>query len=101
VNRRHFLGLFGLGVAGIALDQAIPFNRVWSFPKEIKIAFFPPVMFGGGEPEYLVLELEQFAHAIPEVMQSDKRLYDFLYDDHAIKIYTRIKPWPSAAQPER
>lgn len=35
MNRRNFLGLFGAGVAGIAIEQAIPFGRVWSFPKEI------------------------------------------------------------------
>jgi hypothetical protein len=35
LNRRNFLSLFGAGVAGLALDQAIPLGRVWSFPKEI------------------------------------------------------------------
>lgn len=24
-------------VGGVLLEQAIPFNRVWSFPKEIKV----------------------------------------------------------------
>lgn len=38
MNRRSFLSLFGAGVAGIALEQAIPLGRVWSFPKEIVIA---------------------------------------------------------------
>lgn len=38
MNRRSFLGLFGAGVAGIAISKAIPFGRVWSFPKEIVIA---------------------------------------------------------------
>ena len=37
MDRRGFLGLLGMGVAGIALEQAIPFNRVWSFPKKIVI----------------------------------------------------------------
>ena len=40
MNRRNFLSLFSAGVAGIALEQAIPLGRVWSFPKEIKIASF-------------------------------------------------------------
>jgi hypothetical protein len=35
MNRRHFLSLLSAGVAGIALEQAVPFNRVWSFPKNI------------------------------------------------------------------
>ena len=38
MDRRKFLGLFSAGVAGIALEQAIPLGRVWSFPKEIVIA---------------------------------------------------------------
>ena len=29
--------MLGIGVAGVALEQAIPFGRVWSFPKEIII----------------------------------------------------------------
>ena len=35
MNRRGFLSLFGLGIAGIALEQAVPLGRVWSFPSEI------------------------------------------------------------------
>jgi hypothetical protein len=35
IDRRRFLGFLGAGVAGVALEQAIPFGRVWSFPKEI------------------------------------------------------------------
>lgn len=38
MNRRGFLSLLGLGIAGVALEQAIPLGRVWSFPKEIVIA---------------------------------------------------------------
>lgn len=38
MNRRRFLGWMGAIVGGVALEQAIPFHRVWSFPKEIKIA---------------------------------------------------------------
>jgi hypothetical protein len=37
MNRRNFLSLFSAGVAGIALEQAIPLGRVWSFPKKIVI----------------------------------------------------------------
>ena len=40
MNRRNFLSLFSAGVAGIALEQAIPLGRVWSFPKEIVIGDF-------------------------------------------------------------
>jgi hypothetical protein len=41
MNRRQFLGLFGLAVGGVALEAAIPHNRVWSFPKTIVIADKP------------------------------------------------------------
>lgn len=41
MNRRNFLSLFSAGVAGIALEQAIPLGRVWSFPKEIVVAKHP------------------------------------------------------------
>ena len=41
MNRRNFLSLFSAGVAGIALEQAIPLGRVWSFPKEIVIPPLP------------------------------------------------------------
>jgi hypothetical protein len=37
MNRRNFLSLFPAAVAGIALHQAIPFNRVWSFPAKILV----------------------------------------------------------------
>jgi hypothetical protein len=37
MNRRGFLTGLGAMVAGVALEQAIPLGRVWSFPKEIKI----------------------------------------------------------------
>lgn len=37
MDRRGFLKLFGMGVGGVAIGQAIPFGRVWSFPKKIKL----------------------------------------------------------------
>jgi hypothetical protein len=37
MDRRKFFKLLGMGVAGVALDQAIPFNRVWSFPSNIVV----------------------------------------------------------------
>jgi hypothetical protein len=37
MDRRGFLRFLGAGVAGIALEQAIPLGRVWSFPKQIAL----------------------------------------------------------------
>jgi hypothetical protein len=37
MNRRGFLQGLGAMISGIAIEKAIPFNRVWSFPKEIVI----------------------------------------------------------------
>jgi len=31
------MGLLGVGLGGIALEQAIPFGRVWSFPSKIVV----------------------------------------------------------------
>ncbi len=38
MDRRGFLKFFSAGVAGLALEQAIPLGRVWSLPKKIVIA---------------------------------------------------------------
>lgn len=37
MERRNFLKSLGAMIAGVALEQAIPLGRVWSFPKEIKL----------------------------------------------------------------
>lgn len=36
LSRRGFLSGLGTLIGGIALDQAIPLGRVWSFPREVK-----------------------------------------------------------------
>lgn len=38
MDRRGFLKSLGMMIGGIALGEAIPLNRVWSFPKQIVIA---------------------------------------------------------------
>ncbi len=38
MNRRSFLAGLGALIGGIAIEEAIPFGRVWSFPKSIVIA---------------------------------------------------------------
>ena len=38
MNRRSFLSGLAALVGGVAIEQAIPFGRVWSFPKNIVIA---------------------------------------------------------------
>lgn len=37
MNRRSFFKLFGAGAATLALSEAIPFGRVWSFPSKIVV----------------------------------------------------------------
>jgi len=37
MDRRKFFGLLGAGVAGVALSEAIPLGRVWSFPSKIVV----------------------------------------------------------------
>ena len=46
MNRRGFLGLLGAAIAGIALEQAIPLGRVWSFPRNIVIPPKPIAVLG-------------------------------------------------------
>jgi len=50
MERRGFLKALGMLAGGIALEQAIPFGRVWSFPSKIVI------------PESLVLPENAFLH---------------------------------------
>lgn len=38
MNRRGFLKFLPAAVGGLALAEAIPFSRVWSFPSKIEIA---------------------------------------------------------------
>jgi hypothetical protein len=38
LDRRRFLSLLGLGATAALAAEAIPFNRVWSFPKQIVLA---------------------------------------------------------------
>lgn len=38
MQRRQFLRGLGVVVGGLLLEQAIPFNRVWSFPKNLRLA---------------------------------------------------------------
>lgn len=56
MDRRNFFRLFGAGVAGVALEQAIPFGRVWSFPTTI------------------VLPERELAHALPLTLISPEAL---------------------------
>ena len=37
MNRRGFLKMLGAVAGGIALNEAIPLNRVWSFPSKIVV----------------------------------------------------------------
>lgn len=41
MNRRNFFTSLTAGVAGLALNEAIPFGRVWSFPSNLVIARHP------------------------------------------------------------
>jgi hypothetical protein len=41
VNRRSFFRFLGAGAATLALSEAIPFGRVWSFPSKIVVPEMP------------------------------------------------------------
>ena len=57
MNRRNFLSLFSAGVAGLALEQAIPLGRVWSFPKEIVIEIGDIVTFAKWPGRFVVSQI--------------------------------------------
>jgi hypothetical protein len=84
VNRRNFL--FGLGatVAGIAIEQAIPFGRVWSFPQDIKIntgGFF------GDEP-FLTLA------AFPQIAYDHLAILEWQANTPFIELLNDYRPMP-------
>jgi hypothetical protein len=67
MERRRFISGLSTLVAGIALEKAIPFGRVWSFPKEIKAVNceFPVLLqrrpgFPLFDPYYLGRELPDY-----------------------------------------
>ena len=45
MQRRQFLTGLGALFGGVLLNEAVPFNRVWSFPKDIKIIRDPLAIY--------------------------------------------------------
>lgn len=60
MNRRNFITSIGALVGGLALDKAIPFNRVWSFPSKIVI------------PKYTHLTYELGIRVSMELVEDDQ-----------------------------
>jgi hypothetical protein len=50
MNRRQFISTIVGAGTGLALEKAIPFNRVWFFPHKIRLANIP--MYRGFAPGY-------------------------------------------------
>src|SRR5437899_5787975 len=65
MERRGFLQLLGAGVAGIALEQAIPLDRVWSFPKKIVV---PGLSLAEMELRYLKPAICQLFNEIDDAL---------------------------------
>jgi hypothetical protein len=86
VNRRGFLKLFGLAVAGVAIDQAIPLGRVWSFPSKIVIPSCA---------DTIALQLEKVREQIPLVYGTDIPGYlkgiPYYYADDATGVFMGIE----------
>lgn len=80
MNRRKFFNLIVLGAGGILLDQAIPFNRVWSFPKRIVLAGFDPA-YGESRTAYLYRtgEMGQMESIFWQLRARDESWADFKY----------------------
>lgn len=69
MDRRGFLRSIGLGIGGIALEQAIPLGRVWSFPKKIVV----PVRLDSRIDELL---LRYWLPHTKRMLEQDVILYD-------------------------
>lgn len=67
VSRRGFLK----GLGAIAIAQAIPFNRVWSFPSIIRVP-------GYSGAESLALQLERVRDQIPLLYERDYAMIDVM-----------------------
>jgi hypothetical protein len=70
MDRRGFLKMLGLGAGALALEQAIPLGRVWSFPKEIVVA---PRL------ENTFLTVEYVTAEYLRVLEASLRLYGYRY----------------------
>lgn len=81
VSRRGFLK----GLGAIAVTQAIPFNRVWSFPTVIR----PYNPYAGA----LCLRLENIRDQLPVLYERDDTLFDLINR----KTWNSV-PWDSEMQ---
>ena len=94
MNRRSFLSLFGVGVAGLALEQAIPLGRVWSFPKKIIVPWheFPLPYFGIDVDQEFS---KQFAiGSMIHVRMPERFLVKRLIDKHLYEVIPDPPPLP-------
>jgi hypothetical protein len=88
MDRRGFLKLLGAGVGGLALDQAIPFNRVWSFPKKIVIA--QPVELLDYSRRYEIA-LEKYRQAYFEATMRGSALMKCYWEPAAVENFNQIE----------
>lgn len=67
-------------VAGVAIDQAIPLGRVWSFPSKIvRVPLYDP---DGGLPcSYIGLQLEKVRHNLPLLFERDNALMTLMMSE--------------------
>jgi hypothetical protein len=98
MERRRFLSLLTAGVAGIALDQAIPLGRVWSFPSKITLASTLNV----GDIVTMTEVWRRVRTSMPERWIVSRKighhLYEVVYPGRApFKVIdSYIEPWPTA-----
>jgi hypothetical protein len=74
MNRRSFFKCLGAGAATLALSEAIPFGRVWSFPSKIVVPENPFLTFtdlATLEAQYLAPAAKQMAREMDEILLRD------------------------------
>ena len=74
MDRRGFLKLFSAGIAGIALTEAIPLGRVWSFPSAIII---PEIV----APELPFLTTEWISMETLRILKNNLKIAEYFNRD--------------------
>lgn len=92
MDRRGFLKALGGVIGGIAVAEAIPLGRVWSFPSEIKVARGFEITKDYYSIEWPVVTREwQFGTYVNDTLEKNGLGFNF-YDLRA----PLLKTWPAS-----
>ena len=97
MNRRELFKSFGLTLGGIAIDQAIPLNRVWSFPSKIvlstlRVKLISPWRPAGVSTETNFITMEWISRYSLAKLKENMQLTESLHPQWA----AQVPAWPAA-----